>query len=65
MTLDYPFSQYVRIFGIGRNGARSLTRAEARAAMAMICSDDPYGPATQWWRTRAALPSQQLRVCVQ
>jgi anthranilate phosphoribosyltransferase len=40
MTLEHPFAQYVRILGKGRNGARSLTRDEAREAMAMICRYD-------------------------
>ena len=40
MILEHPFAQYVRILGKGRNGARSLTRDEAREAMAMICRYD-------------------------
>lgn len=33
---EHPFAPYVRILGRGKRGSRSLTRAEAKAAMAMI-----------------------------
>ena len=33
---EHPFAPYVRILGKGKTGSRSLTRAEASAAMAMI-----------------------------
>ena len=33
---EHPFAEYVRILGKGKNGSRSLTRAEAFAAMGMI-----------------------------
>jgi len=37
---EHPFAQYVRILGKGRNGARALTRGEARTAMEMISRYD-------------------------
>ncbi|MBS7660519.1 glycosyl transferase family protein [Pseudomonas lalucatii] len=33
---EHPFAQFVRILGKGKRGARNLTRAEAREAMAML-----------------------------
>ncbi|WEZ86847.1 glycosyl transferase family protein [Pseudomonas sp. NyZ480] len=33
---EHPFAEFVRILGKGKRGARSLTREEARAAMAML-----------------------------
>ncbi len=36
MSQEHPFAEYVRILGKGKRGARSLTEAEAHAAMAMI-----------------------------
>lgn len=36
MSQEHPFAEYVRILGKGKRGARSLTEAEAQAAMAMI-----------------------------
>lgn len=33
---EHPFAPYVRILGKGKRGSRSFTRAEAKAAMAMI-----------------------------
>lgn len=47
MTIEHPFAQYVRILGKGRKGSRSLTFAEALAAMTMIlngeCEDVQLG----------------------
>lgn len=37
---EHAFAPFVRVLGKGRNGARSLTRDEAREAMAMICRYD-------------------------
>lgn len=34
---EHPFARFIRILGKGRNGARSLTQAEAFEAMQMIC----------------------------
>ncbi|WAB96344.1 glycosyl transferase family protein [Pseudomonas putida] len=33
---EHPFAEFVRILGKGKRGARSLTREEARAAMALL-----------------------------
>lgn len=35
-AIEHPFAQYVRILGKGKQGSRSLSRQEAREAMAMI-----------------------------
>lgn len=35
-AVEHPFAQYVRILGKGKNGSRSLSREEAKEAMAMI-----------------------------
>lgn len=40
MTIEHPFAQYVRILGKGRKGTRSLTYAEALAAMTMILNGE-------------------------
>lgn len=37
---EHPFAPYVRILGKGKTGSRSLTRDEARDAMAMILRGD-------------------------
>ncbi|MFV0277629.1 MAG: glycosyl transferase family protein [Parahaliea sp.] len=37
---EHPFAPYVRILGKGKSGTRSLTRAEARSAFAMILRDE-------------------------
>lgn len=37
---EHPFAPYVRILGKGKTGSRSLSRDEARAAMAMILNDE-------------------------
>lgn len=37
---EHPFAPYVRILGRGKRGSRSFSRAEARAAMAMILRDE-------------------------
>lgn len=37
---EHPFAPYVRILGRGRRGSRSLTRAEAETAMAMILAGE-------------------------
>ncbi|MDA8383889.1 MAG: glycosyl transferase family protein [Betaproteobacteria bacterium] len=40
MTAEHPFAQYIRILGKGRQGSRSLSQDEARAAMQMILRGD-------------------------
>ncbi|WP_445116155.1 glycosyl transferase family protein [Acinetobacter sp. WZC-1] len=37
---EHPFAQYVRIIGKGKNGARSLTHAEAYQAFSMILNHE-------------------------
>lgn len=37
---EHPFAQYVRILGKGKKGSRSLTEAEAYAAMTMILNGE-------------------------
>jgi anthranilate phosphoribosyltransferase len=39
MAQEHPFAPFVRILGKGKKGSRSLTREEAREAMAMILED--------------------------
>ncbi len=39
-TAEHPFAQYVRILGKGKTSSRSLTLAEAHAAMAMILAGE-------------------------
>jgi anthranilate phosphoribosyltransferase len=39
MAGEHPFAQYVRILGRGKNVGRSLTEAEAEAAMTMILDE--------------------------
>ncbi|MFS2156136.1 glycosyl transferase family protein [Pseudomonas sp. Pseusp122] len=36
---EHPFAQFVRILGKGKQGARNLTREEAREAMAMLIEE--------------------------
>ena len=38
-VIEHPFAQYVRILGKGKTGSRSLTREEAKEAMALILDD--------------------------
>ena len=37
---EHPFAQYIRILGKGKKGTRSLTQAEAEAAMAMLLQSE-------------------------
>lgn len=40
MSVEHPFAKYVRILGKGKQGSRSLTEAEAYAAMGMILRNE-------------------------
>jgi anthranilate phosphoribosyltransferase len=40
MTEEHPFAEYVRILGKGRNGSKTLTQAQAYAAMRMILAGE-------------------------